>query len=419
LFLKFSNFVPEMQIIATTCPSAMSSAVLLEDAMAKLGVAVSFAAALLCAPSINARAQIIVSGNDEKVLWDNAGQIVQLPPGKDTISFIDIADPENPKIVASAALENSIFGPPTNLAVSPRGDMALIANSVRQIQDGEKWKPVPDNKVYVFDLKANPPKHISTIQVGKQPSGLSISRKGDLALVANRADNSITVLTIVGKEVRVANTIAMGDSVAHVAISPDGTKALAVKPVANKVALLKIDGQEVQYEKYDMPTGVFPYNVDIAPSGKIAIVVNNGGGGFADGNVDTATVIDLEAAPPRVIDHLVVGDAPEGFAISPKGDLALAILVAGNSDKKAFFSRETGTVVALKIEDKKVTRICEIEVGGLAEGVAFSPEGAYAYIGNFLDREVSILKISGTQITNTGRKLRLPGHPASLRGSPN
>jgi DNA-binding beta-propeller fold protein YncE len=380
--------------------------------------AVGLAVALLPALPMKVGAQILVSGNDEKVLWDDAGQIMQLPPGKDSISFIDITDRESPKIVTSIALENSIFGPPTNLAVSPSGDIALVANSVTQTKDGEKWKPVPDNKVYVFDLKANPPKHIATVTVGKQPSGLSISRKGVLALVANRGDNSITVLTISGKDVKVADTIAMGDSVAHVAISSDGTKALAVKSVVNKVAFLKIEGQKVLYEKYDMPTGVFPYNVDIAPSGKIAIVVNNGGGGFADGNVDTASVIDLEANPPRVIDHVVVGDAPEGFAISPKGDLALAILVAGNSDKKAFFARKTGTVVALKIEDKKVTKVSEVEVGGLAEGVAFSPEGAYAYVGNFIDSDISILKITGTTVTDTGKKLKLPGHPASLRGAP-
>jgi len=402
------------------CPHSSSDAQCLTHfSHCRFLVAVVVAATLLCAQPANVRAQILLSGNDAKVQWDDAGQIVQLPPGKDSVSFIDIADRENPKIVTSLAFENSIFGPPTNLAVSPNGDIALVANSVTQVKDGEKWKPVPDNKVYIFDLKANPPKHLGTVAVGKQPSGLSISRKGDLALVANRADNSITVLTISGKDVNVADRIAMGDSVAHVAISPDGTKALAVKSVVNKVALLKIDGQRVVYEKYDMPTGVFPYNVDIAPSGKIAIVVNNGGGGFADGNVDTASVVDLEADPPRVIDHLVVGDAPEGFAISPKGDLALAILVAGNSEKKAFFSRNTGTVVALKIEGKKVTKVNEIEVGGLAEGVAFSPEGAYAYVGNFIDGDISILKVNGTRVTNTGKKLKLPGHTASLRGAPN
>jgi DNA-binding beta-propeller fold protein YncE len=368
--------------------------------------------------STTAGTQVIVSGNDEKVLWDDAGQAIFLPPGKDTISFIDITDRENPKILTSIGLENSIFGPPTNVAVTPNGEIALVANSVTQIKDGEKWKPVPDNKVYVFDLKANPLKQIGTIEVGKQPSGLDISKKGDLALVTNRADNLISVLSISGKEVKVIDTVAMGDSVAHVAISPDGTKALAVKPVVNKVAFLRINGGKVVYEKYDMPTGIFPYNVDIVPSGQIALVANNGGGGYADGNVDTVSVIDLTQSPPRVIDHVVVGDAPEGFAISPKGDLALAILVAGNSDKRAWFSRKVGSAVALKIDGKQVTRVNEIELGGLPEGVAFSPDGSYAYIGNFIDSDVSILKINGTQVTDTGKKIKLPGHPASLRGAP-
>ena len=192
------------------------------------------AGAVFLALPMNAGAQILVSGNDEKVLWDDAGKAIFLPPGKDTISFIDIGNRENPKILTNIALENSIFGPPTNVAVSSA--IALVANSMTQIKDGENWKPTPDNKVYIFDLTQTPPKQIGTVEVGKQPSGLDISKKGDLALVTNRADNSISVLTISGKDVKVTDTIAMGDSVAHVAISADGTKALAVKPVVNKVA---------------------------------------------------------------------------------------------------------------------------------------------------------------------------------------
>jgi DNA-binding beta-propeller fold protein YncE len=186
----------------------------------------------------------------------------------------------------------------------------------------------------------------------------------------------------------------------------------------NKVAFLRIDGSKVVYEKYDMPTGIFPYNVDIVPSGQIALVANNGGGGNPDGNTDTVSVIDLGQNPPRVIDHVVVGDAPEGFAISPKGDLALAILLAGTSDKKAWFSRKSGSAVALKIDGKHATKVGEIELGGLPEGVAFSPDGTYAYVGNFLDSDISILKVSRTQVSDTGKKIKLPGHPASLRGMP-
>ena len=74
--------------------------------------------------------------------------------------------------------------------------------------------------------------------------------------------------------------------------------------------------------------------------------------------------------------------------------------------------------MVLKIDGQKVTKVTDIAVGGLAEGVAFSPDGAYAYIGNYLDNDMSILKINGTEVTDTGKKLKLPGHPASLRGAP-
>ena len=76
------------------------------------------------------------------------------------------------------------------------------------------------------------------------------------------------------------------------------------------------------------------------------------------------------------------------LAISPKGDLALAILVAGNSDKKAWFSRKSGAAVALRIDGKKVIKVGEIGVGGLAEGVAFSADGDYKAARGHVERHL-------------------------------
>jgi DNA-binding beta-propeller fold protein YncE len=67
----------------------------------------------------------------------------------------------------------------------------------------------------VIDLKATPPKLAATLHVGKQPSGLSISPDGKLAMVANRADNSLSVLAIAGTDVKIVDTVPMGDSVSH------------------------------------------------------------------------------------------------------------------------------------------------------------------------------------------------------------
>jgi DNA-binding beta-propeller fold protein YncE len=365
-----------------------------------------------------AGAQLMIIGNDEKFSVDDAGKIVFGAPGKDTISIVDIGtNPESPKIIANLPLMNSIFGPPVNLAITPDERLAIVANSVNWVQDGGAWKPAPDNKLYVIDLKARPPKHIATVEVGKQPSGLSINSRGDLALVANRADNSIGVLSIQHDEVKLIDTVPVGDVVAHVVFTPDGKRALAVKFPAHKVAVLEVEGQRVTYNKYDMPVGLWPYNINVTPNGKLAITADNGNAGRSDGHIDTVSVIDLEANPPRVIDRVVVGDAPEGLAISPTGEIAVAMLLNGNDGpKNAWFYHRNGRVAVLKIDGKKVTKVGEVEVRGLPEGAVFSPDGKYLYVGNFIDSDVSILKVDGTQVTNTGKRLQLPGHPASMRG---
>ena len=58
--------------------------------------------------------------------------------------MIDIGtDPLAPKILANLPLMNSIFGPPTNLAITPDEKLALVANSMNWVQDGANWKPAP------------------------------------------------------------------------------------------------------------------------------------------------------------------------------------------------------------------------------------------------------------------------------------
>src|SRR5450759_4841190 len=167
--------------------------------MRVLVAAVSLAVLAGCAgmQQSGGKRELMVVGNDEKVTWDADGKGVNLPPGKDTVLVIDIGtDPLAPRILANLPLMNSIFGPPTNLAITPDEGLALVANSMDAQKDGADWKMVPDNKLYVIDLTATPPKLIDTVTVGKQPSGMSINRAGNLALIANRADNSVSVLRI-------------------------------------------------------------------------------------------------------------------------------------------------------------------------------------------------------------------------------
>lgn len=361
--------------------------------------------------------ELMIVGIDQKVGIAD-GNFAFAAPGNDVVSIVDIGtDPLAPKIVANLPLMNSIFGPPTNLAITPDEGLALVANSMTWQAEGQAWKPVPDNKLYVIDLTASPPALIATLTIGRQPSGMSINRAGNLALVANRADNSISVLRISGKTVTLVDTVPMGEQVAHVAFTPDGKRALAAKFPGHKAAWLSVDGEKVSYGKQDVQVGLWPYNLNVTPDGKLALTADNGAAGRSDGHVDTVSIIDLEANPPRVIDKIVVSEAPEGLAISPTGKIAVAILLNGNDAPTAapFYNRN-GKVAALKIDGKKVTRTSEVEVGGLPEGAVFSSDGQYLYVGNYLDRNISILRVDGDQLVNTGKTMQLPGQPASMRG---
>jgi DNA-binding beta-propeller fold protein YncE len=377
------------------------------------------AAVLLATSSLNLASAkpFMIVGLDEKTTWDADGKAVLAPDGKDQVLIVDLANPESPKIAASLPLKNSVVGPPVNVDIDPTGSIALVADSVDVVKDGDALKQVPDNKIYVIDLKSNPPKLAATLTGGKQPSGLNISPDGKMALVANRGDNSISVLSINGTDVKITDTISMPDSVAHVMFTPDGKHAMAVRFPGNKISMLDVNDGKVTYNKIDMPTGVWPYNVAPTPNGKIALTSDNGGAGSSDGSVDTSSIIDLEAKPPRIIDRVVVGDGPEGLAVSPKGNLAVSVILRGSNMKNAFFYHKNGSVSVLEIDGKKVTKIGDIEVGGLPEAAQFTPDGKYILVGNFLDQDFSILKVNGTKVTDTGKRFKVPGHPASARMS--
>lgn len=377
-------------------------------------------AALVALPGM-ANAQLLIVGNDQKPGLDAERKPIMRGPGNDTVSVLDISKPATPKIVATIPLANTVIGPPVNEAIAPSRDIALVANSMNvEMKDG-KYVPVPDDRLFVVDLATKPPKIIDTLQIGKQPSGMAIAPNGKLALVANRADGTVSVLSIDGKTVKLIGSVTVGtaaDSVSAVAITPDGKRALAAKAGGNAVALLTIDGDKVTYTKRDLPTGLFPYNVAITPNGKLALTVDNGNHGTSDGNTKSVGVIDLAANPPRVIEHVTVGDSPEGLAISPKGTIAVSVEARGsNQPTSSWFYHKGGAVSVLKISGKNVENIGEITVGQLPEAVAFSPDGRYIYVGNFLDSDLTILSVHGDHVRKVG-SFKMPGQPASMRAGP-
>jgi DNA-binding beta-propeller fold protein YncE len=361
-------------------------------------------------------AQVVIAGNDNKALVVD-GKLQIDPQGVQSVSIIDIG-PDGPTLRATVEVPNSIFGPPTNLAVTADNRLALVAEAVRIDPDASPPKFMPSDKLHVIDLEANPPRVIDTLTVGRQPSGMAISPDGRLAIIANRAETSVSVLSIAGKQVRFEGTVETGDQVTHVAFTPDGKRAMINKASTDQVSFLAIDGAEVTLAGPDLAVGDYPYNADITPDGRLAIVANTGNNGRSDGNIDSITVIDLQHNPPRVIDHLAAGDAPEGITISPDSRLAVTGNLCGSdAPPDAWFLRSPGCIQVFEISDPGVRHVAELPAGGVPEALAFSPDGRWLLVANLLDADVSVFKVQDGQIVDTGRKLALPGHPGSMRAT--
>jgi DNA-binding beta-propeller fold protein YncE len=95
---------------------------------------------------------------------------------------------------------------------------------------------------------------------------------------------------------------------------------------------------------------------------------------------------------------------------------------AGSLAKDAWFAHPNTIVDVLSTAGGTVRKVGAVNAGRQAEGVAFGPDGKYLYVanfyvGNFTPGTLQIYRVQGDRVIDTGKVLRLPGHPASMRSS--
>src|SRR3989454_1062595 len=147
-------------------------------------------AALVVACVSPASAQLVISGNENKIDLTSGAPGVIPPVAPDSISILDFSS-FPPSIRHLNDVPNSVIGPPSNIAITPDRRLALIANSLKlDAANPTNW--VPESFVHVLDLTTAPPRVIGRVTTGRQPSGISIAPNGALALVANRADGTVS-----------------------------------------------------------------------------------------------------------------------------------------------------------------------------------------------------------------------------------
>ena len=291
--------------------------------------------------SVSADLQIMAVGIDRKFSYSQSEKkYVWFEPGNDEVVFYDISKPAKPKLLGAVEVDNSILGPPTNIAISPTQKLALIGNAASTVKNQNNWSMKPSNKITIIDLSSGFPTVSSEITVGNMPSGISFNQKGDMALAVNRRDSTVSVLSIEGATVEVVDTVFLEGTVTGVAIAPDGRSAFVVNYESHLVEVLNIDEEnKVTHSGESLPVGLYPWAITVSTDGTKAVVTNIGKNSASDGNADSITMIDITQKPFKVIQHLTVGDAPEGVVISPNSRYAAVSLLDGSfaAPKDAWF----------------------------------------------------------------------------------
>jgi len=212
-------------------------------------------AAACCTLTSISRAEVAITVNDNK--WVLIDGVAQAPTTvvPDTISIIDLSV-SPPRLVREIEVPGSVIGPPLSVAITPDSSLALVTACMKL--DPATRQLVENNQLSVVDLTADPARVIATVTVGAAPAGLSINRAGTLALVANRGDGTVSVLTIDGKKVTQVDQVTVATtaaSVSHVTIAPDGRRALVTRFGDHTISLLDINGTEVTLAGRDMHAG--------------------------------------------------------------------------------------------------------------------------------------------------------------------
>lgn len=361
-------------------------------------------------------AQIAVSSNDNKVRHvDGVNTVVAGVP--DTATVIDLGAMP-PRVVGEVRVPGGWSAPPQSVAVTPDESLALVASSTA-IDPNDPSKTVSSDIVSVVDLRATPPAVIGTLHAGTRASGVSINKQGTLALVANRGEGTVSVLSIAGRTVTVAGKVDLRarDSQPSLPVfAPDGRTAYVTRNGDHRVSVLSVNGSSVTYTGTDISANLNPYSLEITPDGAVAVTGNIGNG--PTGGADTLSVLDLRSSPPRLVNTVSVGLIPEGVAMSPDGRYVAAVVMNGsNLARTSPFFNDFGLLRVYRLEGTALAHVADVRTGHWCQGAVWNRAATAIVVQCGVERELQAFRFDGRMLTPAGR-VPVTGSPTGIRTAP-
>ena len=376
---------------------------------------ITFACLLAASVALPARADIAVSANDGHTALVNGVQVAPNPVKPDTLSVIEFGKGA-PRVLSSIEVPGSVVGPPMSVWVAPDESWA-IATSATKSDPSVTGGIGPDDRVSVVDLTARPPKLVQSLTAGLGATVVRVSPDGSVALIANRAEGTVSVYGVKDKRLVPAAKVDFGNPKAGpsgVAFSHDGKTALVSRDGDNKVSILRLDGTKVTVEPVPLITAIRPYTLDVNVAGTMAVVANLGS---QSGDVDSVSLIDLAAARPRVVSTTSVPAQPEGLKLSPDGKLLAVGSQLGTQRPAADpFHTDGGLFSLYAVQGHELRLLATAPIGGWNQGIAFSRDGRTILVQSMADKRIEVFGWDGKRLTRN-KPLDMGIGPEAIRTS--
>ena len=368
-------------------------------------------------------ADLIVSANDGKFVRFEGSATYPQPAPSDSLAVID-ASVEPPKIVAIVTdIEHTIAGPPQSVAITPDGQLAVIAAPSKY--DYTTKKETLGTFLQVVDLSTSPPKQLNRVDIGAHPNGLSINPAGSLLLAAT-LDGTLKVLKIDGKQLTVVDSIKVSEKrLAGVSFMHDGKAALVSRRDDGGAAVLDTTGPKVVLTKELVSTGIAPYAVDASSEGNLAVIGSVGLAGLpgqsAPGDADVVALVDVSRRPFRTVQFLTVASVPEGVALSPDGKWIVTQSLNGSNltpSDPGPGRQKLGRIALFSVHDGIAKKINELPSGEASQGVVFAKDNKTVLVQFDVEKFIAVYQIRDGRLSDTGERLKLDAGPVSMRSMP-
>ncbi|MBL0057141.1 MAG: beta-propeller fold lactonase family protein [Chitinophagaceae bacterium] len=255
---------------------------------------------------------------------------------------------------------------------------------------------------------------VTTIPVGSNPRGVSVSADGSRAYIANNGSSTVSVINTSTQSV--IATIPITSSPLGLVVNPDGTRLYVVSNGLSQVDVVNTSTNAIIA---NIPCGSGAWADAISPDGSRLYVSNYGGSSVTVINTATNTVVTTIGVQTNPIGLKVSPDGSKLYVVNQGSGTMSVINTATNSvittipvgslpndvavsaDGSRVYSVNQGSDNVTVINAATNTVITSVTVGSNPVGISLQPDGSRAYTANYADNNVSVINTATNTVITT------------------